>query len=247
MSITPEDGWENQPQQVTEQKPDSIERVQTVYPSQPTYLPISYQVICKICDRGMLMPKRVFRMSGPVVAIGFVLLVPSILGICLSGLMFLGVNAHARHDEITNKDETSHSFQSDYDANFRRSCAKGVKQKDQEMGYYASQQLIEQYCECALSTFKETNSVTTASQTCLQQAKDGTLEQVGQDVDALYSSDTVTRNPDSAGANLSHVIGSGFSVAIGVGSFVGGLLGWLLVMRKKVLQCNVCGAVVNAS
>jgi hypothetical protein len=28
---------------------------------------------------------------------------------------------------------------------------------------------------------------------------------------------------------------------------VSGLLGWLLVMRKSVLQCDVCGAVVNAS
>jgi hypothetical protein len=30
-------------------------------------------------------------------------------------------------------------------------------------------------------------------------------------------------------------------------SFVGGLLGWLLVMKKAVLQCNNCGAVVPAS
>jgi hypothetical protein len=25
------------------------------------------------------------------------------------------------------------------------------------------------------------------------------------------------------------------------------LLGWLLVMKKRVLQCDLCGAVVNAS
>jgi hypothetical protein len=36
-------------------------------------------------------------------------------------------------------------------------------------------------------------------------------------------------------------------VAIGIACFVGGLLGWLLMMRKRVLQCPVCGAVVSAS
>lgn len=32
-----------------------------------------------------------------------------------------------------------------------------------------------------------------------------------------------------------------------VGSFVGGLLGWILIMKKTVLQCTSCQAVVNAS
>jgi hypothetical protein len=32
-----------------------------------------------------------------------------------------------------------------------------------------------------------------------------------------------------------------------VGSFVGGLLGWILIMKKTVLQCTNCQAVVNAS
>ena len=30
-------------------------------------------------------------------------------------------------------------------------------------------------------------------------------------------------------------------------SFVGGLLGWLLVMKKSVLKCTHCGAVVATS
>ncbi len=41
--------------------------------------------------------------------------------------------------------------------------------------------------------------------------------------------------------------GGTFSVMIIVGSFIGGLLGWLLIMRKTVLQCTRCGAVVAAS
>ncbi len=38
-----------------------------------------------------------------------------------------------------------------------------------------------------------------------------------------------------------------FALAIAVTAFVGGLLGWLLVMKKSVLKCSVCGAVVNAA
>lgn len=36
-------------------------------------------------------------------------------------------------------------------------------------------------------------------------------------------------------------------LALGVACFVGGLLVWLLVMKKHVLRCSVCGAVVSAS
>jgi hypothetical protein len=34
---------------------------------------------CKVCDRGAMSQKKVFRMSLPVVVIGFILLIPSVL------------------------------------------------------------------------------------------------------------------------------------------------------------------------
>jgi hypothetical protein len=40
---------------------------------------------------------------------------------------------------------------------------------------------------------------------------------------------------------------SGIFFVVGIGFLVGGLLGWLLVMKKQILQCNRCGAVVAAS
>jgi hypothetical protein len=186
-------------------------------------------------------------MSGPVAAIGFILLVPSILGMLFSALMFLVVNSRAGSGSGTSGSESTHPVQSAFDANFRRSCAHSANQKNLEAGYHASEQLIEQYCECALSTFKETSSETMAAQTCLQRSRDGTLGQVGQDVDALYSSPTVTPSSDRTGTDLFRVVSSGFAISLGIASFVGGLLGWLLVMKKRVLQCDVCGAVVNAS
>jgi hypothetical protein len=128
---------------------------------------------------------------------------------------------------------------------------QALSKKNKEVGYYASQQLIEQYCECSLSTFKETGSEDTASQACLQKSRDGTLEQPSRDVDAFYfdpdSSEASNQSSDMLHTSLFSVIGSVSAVVIGITSFVGGLLGWLLVMKKRVLKCSFCGAVINAS
>jgi hypothetical protein len=107
-------------------------------------------ITCGVCNQGTLVRKKVYRMSGPVVAIGFILLIPSVIGIIISGVMLFGVVS-----------------------------AGG-------------------------------NASDTASQAA-----------VG--------------------------IGVGVAAFFGIASFVGGLVGWLLVMKKRVLQCSFCGAVVNAS
>ena len=108
---------------------------------------LKMDVICKICDKGALIQKRKYRMSSPVVLIGYVLLIPSILGVLISAMTFFEISSAA------------------------------------------------------------------------SQANAG------------------------AGAGLA----GGFSILIAIAFFVSGLLGWLLIMKKQILQCNVCGAVVNAA
>jgi hypothetical protein len=103
-------------------------------------------VRCKVCDTGTLIQQKKHRMSGPVVAIGYVLLIPSVLGILFSMLMFF----------------------------------------------------------------------TTAS---------------------------MSHAANDAGSGIA----GGIAIFLGLAFFVGGLLGWLLVMKKKVLECSTCGAVINAS
>jgi hypothetical protein len=102
---------------------------------------------CKVCERGVLVPKKVFRMSGPVVIIGFIFLIPSILGMSASALVL---------------------------------------------------------------------------------------------VTAVLS------KPLGISINAPAFIAT-IAVAIGISSFIGGLLGWLLVMKKRVLQCSICGSTVSAS
>ena len=248
MSIMPEGGWVDPPRRDTLQRPD--------YLQQPTSAPRSPYLTCKICDRGALSSKSIFRMSGPAVVIGFILLIPSILGIICSALMFIGVNvfafAYDGNETGSVASQSSHSFQSEFDASFRRSCAATFKRSYyQASGLSAPQQLVEQYCECTLSNVRETGSEEVAAQTCIRRVKDGNLDTPSENVNALYSSGISHEKRPRTGSNplraAFSVFGSSLAIGIGITSFVGGLLGWLLVMRKRVLQCNLCGAVVNAS
>ena len=42
------------------------------------------------------------------------------------------------------------------------------------------------------------------------------------------------------------LFGARFAIALGIASLVGGLLGWSLLMKKRVLQCSVCRAAIDA-
>lgn len=50
-----------------------------------------------------------------------------------------------------------------------------------------------------------------------------------------------------AGVILGGGIGIGGAVCMGITSLVSGLLGYLLIMRKRVLKCDNCGATTTAS
>lgn len=50
-----------------------------------------------------------------------------------------------------------------------------------------------------------------------------------------------------AGAGVGAAMGFGAAIVTVIMSVVGGLLGWLLVLKKRILQCGACGAAVAAS
>lgn len=112
-------------------------------------------VVCSICNQGLLVSRRVFWMSGPVVMIGWILLIPSFLGMLFSALLL-----------------------------------------------FAS------------------------------------LGGAGA---------AIVEAGATPGVGLGGIAAGGSSLCMGVSSFVGGLFGWILVMKKRVLECQNCGAVVAAS
>jgi hypothetical protein len=181
-------------------------------------------------------------MSSPVVAIGFILLIPSILGMLSCVVMLLAFNTSVGAALGINANGSRHLYQSPEDAKFRKGCKEDFIELSPRLPGISTPQ----FCECALSIYKVTGSIEGAGHTCFDRGLDGTLEQPSQDVDALYSSDT--SNVTKAGLiTAASVFGNVFFIGLGIAFFVSGLLGWLLVMKKRVLQCDVCCAVVNAS
>jgi hypothetical protein len=153
--------------------------------------------------------KRVFRLSGPAVVIGFVLLVPSILGICFGGLtmLFTVIGSATAPSTI------------DTQLQQVKTRLISLKVPDDIVADVVAGKHIEETRLTPLNYSQQ--SAVRESESRISAAK--------------------------AAPGVAACCGGGFSVIIIIGSFVGGLLGWLLIMRKTVLQCFRCGAVVTAS
>lgn len=52
-------------------------------------------------------------------------------------------------------------------------------------------------------------------------------------------------NAETAGATIGAGIGYGISVFIGASSLVGGVLGYLLLLKRKVFRCSGCGFILD--
>jgi hypothetical protein len=150
--------------------------------------------------------EKKYRMSGAVVAIGYILLIPSILGVLASVVMFV-------YASMAGGTVASSAQQDAISALHRAGVREPIVQK-----VIDSREIWEE----------ERASLTPA-----QRAS----------VDAAIKDVTASRVGTGAGASI---VG-GIALFFGVMSFVGGLLGWLLVMKKQVLQCSHCGATVAAS
>jgi hypothetical protein len=153
--------------------------------------------------------KRVFRMSGPAVVIGFILLIPSIIGICFGGLtMLLTVVGSA-------------------------AAPSGIDSEVQKV-------------KTRLISLQVPSDIVTDVGTGKHVEENRLTPLTDRQRSAVLESE-LKISAAKAAPGLAACCGGGFSVVIMIASFVGGLLGWLLIMRKTVLQCFRCGAVVAAS
>jgi hypothetical protein len=161
---------------------------------------------CKTCDVGLLRLEKRYRMSTPFVAIGYILLVPSILGIIFSLLVVFMTGLGGSRVGSASRDIAA--------TNLRQAgVAEPIVQK-----VIASQQI----------TAEDDATLTPAEKGAIQKAES-----------------SITAQETAAGAAT--VLGGGIGIFFAVVSFICGLLGWLLVMKKKVLFCSNCSAVVPAS
>ena len=161
---------------------------------------------CQTCGQGELVRRKTFRMSTPVVVIGYLLLVPSILGILFGGVMLFttlaagGTTVESNYKKVRNQLEA-------------QAVPEGI---------------IQEILSGKTISVAEKSGLTPRQQLAVK-----------------YAGAEVSGGAIGTGAGV--VVGGAFSFGIMIFSFIFGLLGWLLVMKKKVLQCTHCQAVVAAS
>ena len=161
---------------------------------------------CSVCEKGELIKKKKYRMSGPVVFIGYIFLIPSILGMLL-GMILLFATKEATIETISGMQEVLRQELSD--ANIPEEITNKVVQ---------GKTLTDE--DHSLLTDDQRSEISIAE---------------------------LSHGAGQFGAGAGSFIAGGLSIFMIVLSLVGGLLGWLLIMKKKVLQCTNCNAIVAAS
>ena len=182
---------------------------QGVRPNEPVSYASRKQVVpiaCATCGRGGLVRKKKYRLSGPSIVIGYILLIPSIIGMLVSFLMFIGTGIAATDAKksLENRNKTT---------------LEQARVPSQIVQKVIGLETVEQ-SELASLSSEQRRAVTHAQ---------------------------ASMSGGTAGTAIGGVFAGGVSVCTGVAFFIFGLLGWLLVMRKWVLQCDQCGATVAAS
>lgn len=202
------------------------------------------KLICKICDRGELVRKALYRMSRPVVLIGYLLLIPSVVGMASGAGVLLYVNWL--------------SFNATYQA---RTQGGVINEAQRQIGMAKAEMQGAGVPEEIVDTiiYPGSRGVPTGDDLESELREFPNLSPTQRDIIRYAAkksdesekawADAADAPPNKSAENIEVLgfIGSGLALIVAISSFVGGLLGWLLVMKKKVLQCSVCGAVVNAS
>jgi hypothetical protein len=161
---------------------------------------------CNVCNQGTLKRKKKFRLSGPAVFIGYIFLIPSILGILFGLTLLFGTGAATTESSKTMKEGIrTHLLEANLPQAIIEEVANGRKISQSQKDSLSQNQRI-----------------------------------------AIESAE-MTYSASMVGTGAGAAIAGGFSIFVIFSSFIGGLVGWLLTMKKWVLQCTGCGAVVNAS
>jgi hypothetical protein len=167
---------------------------------------MAQEIPCKVCEAGRLQRRRRYRMSGIVVLIGYILLIPSVIGMASATVTCAGTGAAVETASRESQDDARNALMT-------ASIPPDIVERVLSM---------------------ETLSDSTRARLTREQ------QRVVDDTRLELSATTLGTDAGAA------VVGLG-SAFIFVTSLVGGLLGWLLVMKKTILQCNRCGAAVAAS
>ena len=170
-------------------------------------------ITCKTCDSGSMYSTKIHRLSGPSVIIGYLLLIPSAIGIMIAaGIAILAIAGAASVASAPSVDESSVALKLEK-AGIDDALAKDIM----------------------------------SLQTSLDDDKlDGLTEDQKRIAMEAQSEMVLGSAGATAAAGLGGAAVVGLSGMFAVACFISGLIGWLLTMKKKVLQCSTCRATVGA-
>jgi hypothetical protein len=161
---------------------------------------------CPTCRQGSLVRAKNHRMSTPVVVLGYIFLVPSVIGFILGilGLCYSGTAG------------------SKISSGFEQQARAGLAAEAIPAG------MIDEILSNKQVSPIELAALTPKQRSIVEQTK-------------------VALPAGKLGiAGASTAIIGGLFIGVIVISAIGELLGWLLIRKKEVLQCQQCGAVVAA-
>jgi hypothetical protein len=161
---------------------------------------------CQTCGQGVLIKRKKYRMSGPVVLIGYILLIPCVIGMFFGGMLLAASGSAGTTVSVAT------------------SKATRTRLETQAI----PEPIIQKVVSLETITADDRSTLTPEQKSAVDAAK-------------------ISLSANKIGAGMGALMGGGISIFLMVSCFVGGLLGWLLIMKKKVLQCNQCSAAVAAS
>jgi len=100
-----------------------------------------------------------------LMAVAGVLILGMVFGLSFAVTAFSTGEARQTAETHSNA-ETKSAFQEAFDASFKKSCQQSAMRSGN-----VSQSRADRYCECALSVFHETHSMTQAATTCSQRVR----------------------------------------------------------------------------
>ena len=160
---------------------------------------------CKACEQGSLEKKKTYRMSGPFVLIGYLILALSVLGV-LGGFQLL-ITTETRTARVTE---------------IRAEIREQLAEADVPEG------IIDKVLKRKVVPGDRKAALT-------------------QEQRAALDEGVVSYRARMFGVGAGALLTARFSILLIVFFLAGGVLGWLLTRKKKVLQCTKCGAIVSAS
>ena len=177
------------------------------------------KIKCKICDQGELVKKKIYRLSGMVVFIGYLIIIPSVIGLLL-GLTSLGAAGAAVGGVASAVEDYE---QEGYSEDFDREALL-------EVGL--SEDLIEDFFENDYVLSEESMELLNDEQKfAIELAQAG---KIGSDIGV------------AAGAAAGAAVAGGAALLGGgmvIFTLIGTAIGWYLIMKKWVLKCKTCGAI----